>query len=55
MTIEDYIKQMYEQLKEPDFTVSISELYDSKVPYLPKGCFSQAWSVAEVLRIIEQG
>ena len=28
MTIEDYIKQMYEQLKEPDFTVSISELYD---------------------------
>ena len=31
---------------------SISELYDSKIPYLPKGTFSQAWSVAEVLRIV---
>ena len=31
---------------------SISELYDSKRPYLPKGTFAQAWSVAEVFRII---
>ena len=32
--------------------LSISELYDSKPPYLPKGAFSQAWSVAEIFRII---
>lgn len=31
---------------------SISELYDSRRPYLPKGTFAQAWSVAEVFRII---
>ena len=31
---------------------SISELYDSKKPYLPKGALAQAWSVAEVFRII---
>ena len=31
---------------------SISEIYDSKTPYLPKGTFAQAWSVAEVFRII---
>jgi len=31
---------------------SISELYDSKKPQLPKGAFAQAWSVAEVFRII---
>ena len=31
---------------------SISELYDSKAPYLPKGALAQAWSVAEVFRII---
>lgn len=31
---------------------SIAELYDSKVPYLPKGAISQAWSVSEILRII---
>ena len=33
---------------------SISELYDSKKPQLPKGALAQAWSVAEVYRIILQ-
>lgn len=31
---------------------SIAEIYDSKKPYAPKGALSQAWSVAEILRII---
>jgi len=31
---------------------SIAEIYDSKKPNLPKGAFAQAWSVAEVFRII---
>ena len=31
---------------------SIAEIYDSKTPYLPKGAFAQAWSVAEIFRII---
>ena len=31
---------------------SIAELYDSKKPQLPKGALAQAWSVAEVYRII---
>ena len=31
---------------------SISELYDSKTPFEPKGAFAQAWSVAEIFRII---
>lgn len=33
---------------------SIPELFDSKSPYLGKGAISQAWSVAEVLRILCQ-
>ena len=33
---------------------SIAELYDSKKPQLPKGALAQAWSVAEVYRIILQ-
>ena len=33
---------------------SIPELFDSKSPYLGKGAVSQAWSVAEVLRILCQ-
>jgi len=31
---------------------SISEIYDSKAPYLPKGAYAQCWSVAEIFRII---
>ena len=32
----------------------ISELYDSTKPHLPKGTINQAWSVAEILRIITE-
>ena len=31
---------------------SIAEIYDAEEPRKAKGAFSQAWSVAEVLRII---
>ena len=29
---------------------SISEVFDAEAPFTPRGCVSQAWSVAEVLR-----
>ncbi|PKM82309.1 MAG: glycogen debranching protein [Firmicutes bacterium HGW-Firmicutes-14] len=29
---------------------SVSEVFDGDPPHYPRGCFSQAWSVAEVLR-----
>ena len=29
---------------------NISEIFDGDVPFTPRGCFAQAWSVAEVLR-----
>ncbi|MBI3943801.1 MAG: amylo-alpha-1,6-glucosidase [Chloroflexi bacterium] len=29
---------------------SISEIFDGDVPFTPRGCFAQAWSVAEALR-----
>jgi predicted glycogen debranching enzyme len=29
---------------------SISEIFDAEAPFAPRGCVSQAWSVAEVLR-----
>jgi glycogen debranching enzyme len=29
---------------------SISEVFDARPPYHPRGCVAQAWSVAEVLR-----
>lgn len=29
---------------------NISEIFDGDTPFIPRGCFAQAWSVAEVLR-----
>jgi glycogen debranching enzyme len=29
---------------------TISEIFDAEPPFTPRGCVSQAWSVAEVLR-----
>ena len=29
---------------------SISEIFDGDTPFIPRGCFAQAWSVAELLR-----
>ena len=57
---EERLKQFIEKTKvtflkaiDNDAVVgSISELYDSKKPYLPKGAPAQAWSVAEIYRII---
>lgn len=31
---------------------SISEIFDAEDPFTPRGCIAQAWSVAEVLRIL---
>ncbi|HNZ43560.1 MAG: glycogen debranching enzyme family protein [Bacteroidales bacterium] len=49
-----HIKQLYESF-EPVMMEhgigTISELYDGDPPYLPGGAPSQAWSVAELLRI----
>lgn len=28
----------------------ISEIFDAEAPHIPRGCFAQAWSVAELLR-----
>ncbi len=33
---------------------SISEIFDADPPHTPRGCISQAWSVAEVLRVYRQ-
>lgn len=33
---------------------SISEIFDGNAPFTPRGCFAQAWSVAEVLRVWQE-
>jgi glycogen debranching enzyme len=39
-------------INEDGIIGSISEIYNSKKPQLPNGAPAQAWSVAEVFRII---
>ncbi len=31
---------------------SVSEIFDAESPYCPRGCIAQAWSVAELLRVL---
>ena len=32
---------------------SVAEIFDGNVPHRPVGCFAQAWSVGEVLRVYD--
>ena len=50
--IENVTKTFSKEINERGCVGSIAEIYDSKRPYAPKGAFAQAWSVAEVFRII---
>ena len=45
-----FVKEIYER----GTIGSISEIYDSKAPNLPKGTMAQCWSVAEIFRIIKE-
>jgi len=33
---------------------TVSEIFDGDFPYTDRGCMSQAWSVAELLRSLER-
>ncbi len=46
----DLLAPLLRHLSEDGCIGSISEIFDGDAPHLPKGCFAQAWSVAEVLR-----
>ena len=54
--LNEFIKQVTEtfskELNERGCIGSIAEIFDSKKPYEPKGAVAQAWSVAEIFRIL---
>ena len=55
---KDFLKKVKNTFKKSiyhDAAIgSISEIYDSVSPYKPKGTVSQAWSVSEILRILQE-
>ena len=55
--LKKFIKQIRYTMKleiKKDCINSISEIYDAEYPMQAKGCFAQAWSVSEILRIISE-
>lgn len=52
--INNIVKTFYKEVCGSGKCIGqISEIYDSKPPYAAKGTVAQAWSVAEILRIIQ--
>lgn len=50
----DHVQQLFDQMEETMFEHgigSVSEVYSGDPPHKPGGAISQAWSVAEILRI----
>jgi predicted glycogen debranching enzyme len=45
-----FLRPIIQQMEEYSLG-SISEIFDGDAPFTPRGCFAQAWSVAELLRI----
>lgn len=47
---EEMIQPLLRHLIEDSCIGSVSEIFDGDPPHNPKGCFAQAWSVAELIR-----
>lgn len=47
----DFLRGIEAHLSEAGLG-QISEIFDGDVPHHPRGCFAQAWSVAEILRAL---
>jgi predicted glycogen debranching enzyme len=50
--VDDIYVTFKKEIYAEEGICTISEIYNSKLPYTAGGTFSQAWSVSEVLRII---
>lgn len=50
--IEKVTKTFEKEIDQRGCIGNIAEIYDSKRPQEPKGAIAQAWSVAEILRIV---
>jgi predicted glycogen debranching enzyme len=51
----EYVKSLLEPFRNHIYEAglgTISELFDGDSPHEPNGCISQAWSVAEILRVM---
>jgi predicted glycogen debranching enzyme len=50
---KEFIEPLIEHLTNNGCLGNISEIFDGDEPHEPRGCFAQAWSVAELIRAIQ--
>jgi predicted glycogen debranching enzyme len=50
----DKIKEALKYHLRKETLGQISEIFDAKEPFTPRGCFAQAWSIGEILRAITE-
>ena len=53
ITVRRQLEALYSALRE-GCAGQLPEIYDGADPVLSKGCFAQAWSVGELLRVYEK-
>ncbi len=46
----EFILPLLQHLNEDGCLGTVAEIFDADAPHEPKGCFAQAWSVAELIR-----
>lgn len=49
--VQAFVEPLLQNLREHGIG-SLSEIFDAEPPHVPRGCFAQAWSVAEALRVL---
>jgi glycogen debranching enzyme len=52
--VKSWLAPLMEHLEKSGCIGSISEIFEAEPPHRPVGCYAQAWSVAEVLRIANE-
>jgi predicted glycogen debranching enzyme len=50
--IRDHLKPILAHIEQEACVGSVSEIFDGDAPHKPCGCVAQAWSVAELLRVL---
>ncbi len=51
--IADKLVPIFDHILSEGCVGSVSEIFDGDAPHQPRGCVAQAWSVAELLRILK--
>lgn len=52
--IRNHLQPLIAHISNEGCIGSISEIFDGDAPHTPRGCVSQAWSVAELLRVLSE-